>query len=201
MARRINEGEDLHRALSAKILGVDYHDERALESRQFAKIANFGYPGGMGSSALASTAPNYGVEMSVDQAEELREHWSETWPEMRDYFRFINDALGYSGSATITQLRSGRIRGNCSYTAAANTLFQGLAADGAKLALFNTAKESYSTGDFYCLAFIHDELVIEAKSEKAAKIVAQIMIDSMKVYTPDIEIEVEINGPMKFWSK
>ena len=201
MARRINAGEDLHLALAAQIQGVDYDDDKAKDARPFAKVANFGYPGGMGAAALASTAPNFGLEMSVEKAEELRLHWSKTWPEMEHYFRHINEALGFSGSATIEQPRSKRVRGNCSYTQACNTTFQGLAADGAKLALFEVARDAYTSGEYYPLAFIHDEILIEAKDESSAKLVADIMIESMREYLPDIEVTVEINGPMARWSK
>lgn len=51
---------------------------------------------------------------------------------------------------------TGRLRGGCTYTQARNAPFQGLAADGAKLALWELTKRG-----FRVVAFIHDEVVIE----------------------------------------
>ncbi len=51
---------------------------------------------------------------------------------------------------------TGRIRGGVSFTQARNTPFQGLAADGAKLALWRLTREG-----FRVVAFIHDEVLIE----------------------------------------
>lgn len=49
---------------------------------------------------------------------------------------------------------SGRIRGRVRYAQARNTPFQGLAADGAALALFDLVRE-----DFLVIGFIHDEVL------------------------------------------
>lgn len=57
-----------------------------------------------------------------------------------------------AGVATLT----GRIRGRVGYTAARNTPFQGLAADGAGLALFELVRAG-----FRVVAFVHDEVLIE----------------------------------------
>ena len=64
--------------------------------------------------------------------------------------------LSFSPITTLT----GRIRGRVSFTAARNTPFQGLAADGAKLALYELVKAGYKV-----VAFIHDEFVIELSDD------------------------------------
>ena len=43
----------------------------------------------------------------------------------------------------MTQFLSGRVRGGCRFTQMCNTLFQGLAADGAKKALWDITRECY----------------------------------------------------------
>src|SRR5262249_9415329 len=58
--------------------------------------------------------------------------------------------------ATLT----GRIRGRVGYTQARNTPFQGLAADGAALALFDLVREG-----FRVVGFIHDEVLVELPDE------------------------------------
>jgi DNA polymerase I-like protein with 3'-5' exonuclease and polymerase domains len=62
----------------------------------------------------------------------------------------------HAGVATLT----GRIRGRVRYSQARNTPFQGLAADGAALALFNLVREG-----FRVVGFIHDEVLVELPDE------------------------------------
>jgi hypothetical protein len=62
----------------------------------------------------------------------------------------------YSAVATLT----GRIRGRVRYSQARNTPFQGLAADGAALALFALVKEG-----FRVVGFVHDEVLVELPDE------------------------------------
>jgi hypothetical protein len=62
----------------------------------------------------------------------------------------------HAGVATLT----GRIRGRVRYTAARNSPFQGLAADGAALALFALVREG-----FRVVAFVHDEVLVELPDE------------------------------------
>jgi hypothetical protein len=61
-----------------------------------------------------------------------------------------------AGVATLT----GRIRGRVRYSQARNTPFQGLAADGAALALFALVKEG-----FRVVGFVHDEVLVELSDE------------------------------------
>jgi DNA polymerase I-like protein with 3'-5' exonuclease and polymerase domains len=62
----------------------------------------------------------------------------------------------HAGVATLT----GRIRGRVGYSQARNTPFQGLAADGAALALFDLVKEG-----FRVVGFVHDEVLVELPDE------------------------------------
>lgn len=76
--------------------------------------------------------------------------------------------------ATLT----GRLRAGVKYTEARNTPFQGLAADGAKLALWELHKR-----DQRIVAFIHDEILIEVpedRAEEAAQEAADVMCRSME---------------------
>lgn len=65
-------------------------------------------------------------------------------------------ALFRAGVVTLT----GRVRGRVSFSQARNTPFQGLAADGAKLALWRLMREG-----FRLIGFIHDEILIELPDE------------------------------------
>jgi hypothetical protein len=61
-----------------------------------------------------------------------------------------------AGVATLT----GRVRGRVRYSQARNTPFQGLAADGAALALFALVQEG-----FRVVGFVHDEVLVELPDE------------------------------------
>lgn len=102
--------------------------------------------------------------------------------------------------ATATTL-TGRVRAGCDYGEAHNTPFQGLAADGAKNALWNL----FHRASCPIVAFVHDEIVAEVNEEKAnswAGIIRDEMASSMsEVLEPHkipVEVEVSISDT---WTK
>jgi hypothetical protein len=89
---------------------------------------------------------------------------------MRGYFAYVTNHLETSAEAT--QFLSGRVRGGCRFTQMCNTLFQGLAADGAKKALWDITRECYldTASPLFgsrVMIFAHDELILEMPEEKA----------------------------------
>lgn len=97
--------------------------------------------------------------------------------------------------STNTATLTGRIRGEARYTAALNTPFQGLAADGAKLALWRLCREG-----FRVVAFVHDEVVAEVKDEAEAGRVARILVEEMGRVLDGFPVEVEYKVS-EYWSK
>lgn len=83
---------------------------------------------------------------------------------------------------------TGRIRRNVIYTAAKNAPFQSLAADGAKLALWNLWK-----GGFQVVAFIHDEILAEVDTPEQGEQIKAIMISSMQEVMEGFPVDVEGN--------
>jgi DNA polymerase family A len=85
---------------------------------------------------------------------------------------------------------SGRLRGHVGFSQRANTPFQGLAADGNKLALFRLLRAG-----FQVCGFIHDEMLIlipEGTDYTAAvDRVKQILASAMQELCPDIPICTE----------
>jgi hypothetical protein len=92
------------------------------------------------------------------------------------------------GETVVT--RTGRVRRDTTYSEARNTPFQGLAADGGKLALWR----AYQAG-LKMVAFVHDEIVFEAPEERAEEEMAEacrVMMRAMaEVVGHGIPIEVE----------
>ncbi|QEF98802.1 DNA polymerase I, thermostable [Stieleria maiorica] len=85
---------------------------------------------------------------------------------------------------------TGRMRGGVPFTAAKNTPFQGLAADGCKQAMWDLTKTGYRV-----VAFIHDEFIIELSKhddiDRAAKDIARICSESMQPFVPGIPVPCE----------
>ena len=265
MAELINQSVDLHRWFASVLLNKNI-EEITKEERQRAKACNFGFPGGLGTTAfLAYAKATYGIEgMSIEQAEQYRNRWLEAFPEMKLYladdslsrlkkmydFSTAGLALGFPcdeesaaklfmkilsgglhnnlghpyGSKTLqwafeevlpklhqpsrgiaegspdlkrqildltaVQTRTGRIRAACTYTAARNTPFQGLASDGAKIALYRLRAAGYRVCNF-----IHDEFVIElpdrAGIEDQAVTVDSIAVSAMRQVVPDVAVRTE----------
>ena len=217
MADAINEDNDLHLAMAAYLLGISYHeammrrmvdDPEIARFRQLSKCVNFGLPGGLGAETFTRFAKaTYGVEVSLDEATSLKEQWIAKWPEMKDFFRYVGGLSSFGNDFTVVHHRSERQRGGTSFTAGCNTLFQGLAADGAKEALWRIAKECYCDLESPLfgsrpVAFIHDEVLIECpigEVHEAAQRLCEVMVDSMKVYTPDVEISVEAAAMLRWY--
>ena len=119
---------------------------------------------------------------------------------MTRYFKLIGEKSKLAGgSFRIEQHRSGRLRGGCTFTSGANTLFQGLVADGAKLALWKVTRECYLPSDSPLygsrpVAFVHDEVIIESSpkmAQSAAQRLSQVMVEGMASFIPDIPIKAD----------
>lgn len=214
---------------------VQAGDKEAKGKRQAAKPCNFGFPGGMGVAKfvllnrkvgirfckLLENAPICGVEKittyhkrptpplckrCVELAEGLKEHWFFQWPEMRTYFNVITTLL--DTTSEIEQFISKRIRGGLDFCNACNTLFQGLASEITKAALYAVQREAYldplsPLAGTRMIAALHDELFFETPEEKAAEAsqrVADIMIEEAKRYVPDVKMKAA-PALMRRWYK
>lgn len=213
MADALRRGEDLHLALAAEMLGIalkeakerfEAGDPEVKEHRQQAKPANFGFPGGMAADSFVEYVEGYGITLTSERAHQIRDAWFARWPEMTDYFAYVSRLTERTDQ--LIQVKSGRVRGGASFCATANSFFQGLAADGAKEALWRVAWECY-LGTKYdddsqssplagCrpTLFLHDEIGMEvpyddpALASAAADRLAEVMIGAMQLWIPDVPI-------------
>ena len=94
---------------------------------------------------------------------------------------------------------TGRPRGRATFTQRRNTPFQGMAADGAKIALWELHKAGYRT-----VAFVHDEFLIELPEQEDyrqdAKQIDHICCQAMQQVTGTVPIECEY-ALAYWWSK
>lgn len=226
LAEALNNNQDPHLMMAAAILRRPYGELKAIKkagaradcvsgkgnarchcdycvvtnARQTGKVANFGFPGGLGAAALVFFAlNNYDVHLTEEEARSLKRLWLQEWPEMRDYFAWVSSHTD-KAFPQIVQLFVNRYRGNVRYTEACNSIFQGLGADIAKAAGWDILRACYDfTIDsplYGCriVNFVHDEFVGEApegRAHEAAYEVRRLMLKAAAPYLPDVKIEVE----------
>lgn len=233
MAEVINSGKDPHLVMAANLLRIPYDeavkrhkakDKIVKRARDLAKIANFGFIGGLGAEALVMQArvkysmiicdgtqhAPYGVcQHCVSDARVLRRVFKSTWDEATEYLdRFIPD-LCRGGVATITHPYSERRRGGVSYTDGANGFFQGLGADAAKQALWELTvacyvdRSSILYGDRPNL-FVHDEVIgltrLGPQAHDHAMEWSRIMCVAAEKWHPDLKASAPPVLMMR-WSK
>jgi DNA polymerase I-like protein with 3'-5' exonuclease and polymerase domains len=188
MRDKINEGKDLHTYYASVLHGCDEKDVTK-QQRQEAKAANFGFPGGLGIDTFMQFSAGYGLHLESQQALDMKKAWFDAFPEVKKY---LGDELGYVVQET------GMVRGKTFYCAEKNTPFQGLAAAGLKLAMYELDKAGYIIA-----AEVHDQILVEAPKEKAAemqKTMEAIMISAMKQVVPDVKVGVE-GQILERWAK
>ena len=95
------------------------------------------------------------------------------------------------GSPTMTL--TGRVRGRVSFAAARNTPFSGLAADGAKLAVYQLVRAGYVVR-----AFIHDEFLVELPDDadwvNGPKRIDKIICDAMASVCGSCPLRLRVHG-------
>lgn len=99
--------------------------------------------------------------------------------------REVMSLVGRAGVFTLT----GRLRANATYSARHNTVFQGLAADGAKLGLWLLWRAGYRI-----VNFVHDEVIVEVPAgsdlKQHAERIKMLMITGMQEVVPDLKVDV-----------
>lgn len=196
---------DPHAEFAGDFLGVPYSDFKARlkskdptdkaaakDARQKAKAANFGFPGGLGAQKFQAYArTTYQLELDLSDCAELQRAWKRKWPEVVEFQKLVSDNLNpMTGTAAFPLVQTGFVRGECRYTQGCNTQFQGLAAAGAKEALWRVCKDGATHGVFP-VAFLHDEILAEvpiASAHESAYWLATTMVDSMATVVPDVPI-------------
>jgi DNA polymerase I-like protein with 3'-5' exonuclease and polymerase domains len=172
--------------------------------RTLAKPTGLGYPGGLGPDTfIAYAKATFQVVIDRDTAEQLRELWRSTFPEMKLYHDWINSQAidphapaqarqRDDGSTFISRKYAytspmGMYRAGCDFCAAANgKALQTPSAEGAKLAIWNVVRACVdpSRGSILypdalgarCrpLAFVHDEFVGEVSEDCVQEVIVEV---------------------------
>jgi len=100
---------------------------------------------------------------------------------------------------TTVSIPTGRVKSDCRYNQEKNWPFQGLASDGAKLALYELNRAGYRV-----VAFIHDEVLVEVPERddyrEPAQDISRIMVAAMQQVCPDVKITAGF-AVMRRWDK
>ena len=95
---------------------------------------------------------------------------------------------------------TGRLRASASYCARHNTVFQGLAADGAKLALWRLWRAGYRI-----VNFIHDEVLVEVSENsdlhQHAESIRAHMIAGMTEVIPNVSVDVKYAASRRWYKE
>jgi len=240
LAESLNKGLDAHLDLATEIIAAEgggdisyqfaqeaiegRHGEewkkKLEDARQMSKVANFGLAGGLsaagrdGQGGLREYARvMFQIKMTIAEADKLRANWFKKWPEFVQYFQWLKSLQNHHGEINLVHFFSNRHRGRCTFTVAANGLFQSLGADAAKAALFAVSKACYSEvacygcggkGSDCCLGrgisamygsrpslFIHDQIISEVPipiAHEAAIEKGRIMCVEGSKFLPDVPL-------------
>jgi hypothetical protein len=119
--------------------------------------------------------------------------------ERRPSVKLQREVMALAGRAGVFTL-SGRLRAAATYSARHNTVFQGLAADGAKLALWRLWRAGYRI-----VNFVHDQVLVEVPAasnlKRHAEKVKKLMIAGMREVVPDVDVDVSYAAADRWYKK
>ena len=175
--------EDVHKQAASKVLGIPI-DEVTKEQRSSAKAVNFGIVYGISDFGLAEQ-----LGISRKEAKNYIEQYLEKYSGIKKFMDDIVEEAKQKGYVEtlfhrrryIPELSSNNymVR-QFGARAAMNTPIQGTAADIMKIAMINVFKKLKSEKlDADLILQVHDELIIECKSEQK-EIVSKILKENME---------------------
>lgn len=192
-----NQGKDIHNLTASYLFKVP-EEQVTPEMRRIAKVINFGIIYGMGEKALSETA-----QISSKEAKYFKEQYFKNFPGLKNYLDYsLTKAkdLGY----VATQFGRKRFLpligslgqiGRQEERIAVNLPIQGLAADIIKLAMIQIndylVKEKLTEAARLVLQ-IHDELILEIKSEIIPKIASQLQEIMETVVKLEVPLKVHL---------
>lgn len=193
--------------------------KQAKKYRNLAKPIGLGYPGGLGVKTMPVFARTvYHVDITEEQSREFKAMWLDTYPEMVQYFKWLQTETDPNNKGLYVYHTPGlqRFRAACTYCAASNGMaMQSLSADGAKRSiawlgrataggLAHDSDVSVILDQCYTAAFIHDEHFIAIPDDdlatERALAISRLMRLSMLQHMPDMRIDAD-PALMRRWVK
>ena len=192
MIEAYQNDEDLHR-LTAALIADKSLDQVEKSERQAAKAVNFGLIYAMGAKGLAEYAyNNYGVQMSLKQAETFRKRYFEAYQGIARWHGAMKRRLPREMRTMGDRLRCWQDEPKL--TELLNTPVQGTAADITKAALAKLPIALKETGA-KLIGTVHDEILLEAPENMAnqtANILQQVMEQAGQQYLRNVPVKAEV---------
>lgn len=187
--------------------------------RSFAKPVGLGFPGGLGPATMVDFArKTYGVIMTEEEAYDYREFWRDTYPEMPEFFDWINGQTdpfnGSSGDSYYTYTTPmGLVRRGASFCAAANGC--SMQSPGAEAAMMGTILVSRACYDptqnsvlYGCrpIAFVHDQIIGETTKDSSlwaaqCEEVARLLCEGAEMVLHSITMRTDEALLTALWTK
>lgn len=182
-------GEDIHTATARLVLGVR---EPTKADRQAAKALNFGLLYGMSAEGFRrQAARDYGVQLTLDEAQRLRERFFQVYRGLRAWQRQARGDEPTDVRTVLGRLRAGVDR----LTTRLNTPVQGAAADGLKSALGFLWEQRRRLGSARPVLVCHDEIVLACaadEAEQVAQVLERLMVRGMERVLRKVPVAVEV---------
>ncbi|MDD5735840.1 MAG: DNA polymerase [Methanothrix soehngenii] len=199
MIEAFQNGQDLHKLTASRLAGVPL-DQVTKAQRQSAKSANFGLIYGVSAPRFKENAKNeYGIEMSLEDAEKVRDAFFSTYPGVASFHLWQKTSKRYPKNHFFHNAERGFYSSPlvCSSTLAGRKRVWGWK-DGRTLArdteLYNSPSqgtgadllkavmaEVYSSlpEEVKMIGSVHDELILEAP-EALAQDMASLLLEIMR---------------------
>jgi DNA polymerase-1 len=193
MIRAFKEGRDLHRYTASVLLGKK-EEEVSKEERQLAKAVNFGLIYGISAKGLSEYAKSYGIDLSVDDAQKIRNKFFEYFASFKNWHEKVKRELKeFKESRGYTLL--GRKYVAHTFPDAVNYPVQGSGADLLKLSVLMFDAEMRKEGlKAKVVNLVHDEIVVECQKDDAdtvKELLEKAMKHAGKVILKRVPVEVE----------
>ena len=179
-------GEDLHRSMAARMSGKE-PDSITKAERTAAKAVNFGLLFGAGARTLQrQAAGSYGVEMTLDEAEQYRDLFFETYPQFHEWQQGIVEATNLYESSQSHLIKLTRHYDKEVYTHAMNYPIQSSAWEVLALAILYVDK--HASEGIHVSHHVYDELILiapESKTLEAAYLLRDAFYHAFHTCFPD----------------
>ncbi|NMB92415.1 MAG: DNA polymerase I [Parcubacteria group bacterium] len=191
------QDKDIHTITASYINNVS-EDQVTSQMRQLAKILNFGIIYGMGEKAISAAA-----NIELKEAKKFKEEYFHDFEGLKRYLEY---SLAQAKELGYAETIFGRKRflpligslgqlGRQEERAAVNMPIQGLAADIIKLAMIQInefIKKEHLEDELKLILQIHDELILEAKSEIIKEVSPKLKEIMEQVVKLDVPLKAEV---------
>src|SRR5262249_13758401 len=193
MLEAFQAGQDLHRLTAQALLGKQ---EITKEDRQLAKAVAFGLLYGMGARGLRDYAlQSYGVPLTLAEATRHRRKFFQTYPGLAAWHRATEADRGTQRETRTLAGRRRLLDPKTPLMHRLNSPVLGTEGDAAKTALALLWERRGQCPGAVPVAFIHDEILVEAPAELAETAAAwlkQAMLDALAPLLDPVPVEVEV---------